>query len=134
MLSRQACLLVGGILLICALETVAYRMFGAAAPQDAPSPFLTTEEARRYLAEHAETLIVDLRSRGEFEAVHTPDAINIPLYAMSGMASSLPADRPILLVDLGSARAYQAYWALRRLRPDIAEIHYVRGWLWDAQR
>ena len=130
MISRNLCLLVGGILIICALETAAYRMFGAAAPQEASRPFLTVEEARRYLAEHADTLIVDLRSRSEFEAGHTPDAVNIPLYAISDMASGLPADKPVLLVDLASLRAYQAYWTLRRLRPDIAELHYVQGWLW----
>ena len=134
MLSRQACLLICGIAFIGALQTAAYHMFGTAAPKDAPKAFLTVEEARRYLAEHAGTLIVDSRTPSEFKAGHTPDAVNIPLFSMAEMASGLPANRPILLVDLASVRAYQAYWTLRRLRPDISEIHYVRGWLWGNKQ
>jgi rhodanese-related sulfurtransferase len=36
------------------------------------------------------SLIVDVRSRGEFEAAHVPGAVHVPFYAMLSQADSLP--------------------------------------------
>lgn len=130
MISRKALLLVGTIALICVLETALYHMFGAHTPEEVPQRFLTVAQARRYLAQHEDVLVIDMRTRREFAAGHTPEAINIPLYQIHRLAADLPSTRPVLLVDVASARAYQGYWTLRRLRPDIAEVYYVRGWLW----
>lgn len=40
---------------------------------------LTEREAAEFLAEHPDTLLVDVRTRGEFDAGHPDGAVNIPL-------------------------------------------------------
>ena len=129
-MSRKTLLIIVTLALCCALETAAYHMFADPGPQDAPQRFFSVEQARAYLAQHPDALIIDLRTRQEYAARHNAGTVNIPLFQLHDLASGLPAGRPVLLVDVASARAYQGYWTLRRLRPDIAEIHYVRGWLW----
>lgn len=131
--SRATVFLVGGIALICLLQTLAYRLFGPTPAAQPEHHRLSVDEARQFMANHPDVLLVDLRSPAEFAAGHTPQSINIPLYALPDRAKELPANRPVLLVDIFNARTYQGYRVLRRLRPDITDMHAVDGWLWGTR-
>ncbi|MBQ9452296.1 MAG: rhodanese-like domain-containing protein [Desulfovibrio sp.] len=130
--TQKTLLFFSGIFLLCVLETIAYRTFGNTTPATETQHRLSVQEARKYIAEHADVLIVDLRSPAEFAANHTSGAINMPLYKLRDMAPTLPSERPVLLVDVTNARTYLGIRVLRRLRPDIVHMHYVDGWMWGT--
>ena len=68
---------------------------------------LTEREAAEFLAEHPDTLFVDVRTRGEFDASHPDGAVNIPLLKLLEAPQSLldKGNVPILLTCDAGYRA-----------------------------
>ncbi|NLB67540.1 MAG: CoA-disulfide reductase [Bacteroidales bacterium] len=56
-----------------------------------------------------ESLIVDVRTKEEFEMGHIPGSVNIPLDELRGRISELPTDKPIVLTCAIGLRGYAAY-------------------------
>lgn len=132
-------LLLGSLLLLCALETGIYRAFQTAPVASPPQPWMSVKEALAYMAAQENLLVVDVRTRHEFSGSHFPGAVNMPLFQLHRLAAKLPADRPVLLTDFAGVRATHAYKILRCVRPDIVNLHYVKGGLvalpvWGASR
>ena len=68
---------------------------------------LTEREAAEFLTEHPDTLFVDVRTRGEFDASHPNGAVNIPLLKLLEAPQSLldKGNVPILLTCDAGYRA-----------------------------
>lgn len=79
------------------------------------------------------TCLVDVRTGGEFEAVHIPGSFNVPLDALGEHARDL-ADlkRPVVLVCQSGARASEAQQKLRRA--GSSAVHVLDGGIasWQA--
>jgi rhodanese-related sulfurtransferase len=60
-------------------------------------------------------LVIDVRSRAEFDAGHVPGSVNLPFWAIPFRASSLPvkANEPIVVYCGHGPRAQLAMAALR---------------------
>ena len=114
--------------LICCLLTIIYLNSGAYyAQKTTKAAYLSPEEATKFLLEHKDALVIDVRTKHEYKENELPGSINIPLFQFYSKVSQIPADRPILITDVANIRALQAYKLLRSLRPDIAEVYYVKG-------
>jgi rhodanese-related sulfurtransferase len=61
-----------------------------------------------YLAEPSRFHLVDVRSDAEWEAAHDQNAVHVPLTELSERASSLPKDKPILLICRTGGRSMRA--------------------------
>ena len=59
-------------------------------------------------------LVVDVRSRDQYEKEHIPGAVNIPLSELESRLDELPRDRP-LIVYCGSSRCTASLKAARLL-------------------
>jgi peroxiredoxin family protein/rhodanese-related sulfurtransferase/TusA-related sulfurtransferase len=59
-------------------------------------------------------MIVDVRSREEFELWHIPGAVNIPLRRVRRALDQIPRDRPVFLYCKVGFRSYLAYRILRQ--------------------
>ena len=72
-------------------------------------------------------VILDVRSRGEFEGGHVPGAIHVPFLDVGERAPSLPAStaEPIVVYCGHGPRAWIAGAALRRR--GFTRISYLRG-------
>jgi len=68
---------------------------------------LTCEEARQFLRDHPDAILVDVRTRGEFDASHPDGAVNIPLLKLLEAPQSLldKGNVPILLTCDAGYRA-----------------------------
>ena len=68
---------------------------------------LTEREAAEFLAQHPDTLLVDVRTRGEYDAGHPDGAVNIPLLKLLEASQVLldEGDVPILLTCDAGYRA-----------------------------
>lgn len=118
------------LLVILCIETWAYWKF--AVPTDTSegdSASLSPEEARRYLRTTAGLLVIDVRSQKEFADGHLPNAVNMPLYAFHHLVKNIPQGTAVLLHCQYGYRSRQAYKLFKRLRPDIANVHYAAGQL-----
>lgn len=76
--------ILGLILLIACIEMVVYTVFGTARPQSPrEQPAMTMEQARHYIRDTGNLLIIDVRSRKEFFRGHLDHALNIPIHSLS---------------------------------------------------
>lgn len=117
---------IGVILLIACIETFVYAVFGTARPQSVgEQAAMTVEQARNYIRDTGNLLIIDVRSRKEFSHGHLDHALNIPIHSFPQLAETIPKDSPVLLYCIQGYRSLQAYKLLRRLRPDIGSIRYM---------
>lgn len=118
-----------GLLLV--LETVIYRHFGDQQSPQRANFRLSSEQAKAFIQKTSDLQIIDVRTKIEFSFHALPNSVNMPLFKIHRMAKTLPSDTPVLIVDLIGARAIQAYKVLRRVRPDLKEIYYLQGDLFD---
>lgn len=116
-----------GIALLAVLETGVYLKFRTELRPSALLAYIPAEEATEYLRNTPHALLVDVRTYREYTGAHLPGAINIPFYTLTKAAASLPADKPIILYCFTGLRSAQAYKNIRRLRPDITDVRYVKG-------
>lgn len=128
---KQRLLTIIAVLLgIACVETWAYWQFAMPAGTGAgESASLSPEEARRYMRTTEGLLVIDVRSQKEFADGHLPNAVNMPLYAFHHLVKNIPQDTAVLLHCQYGYRSLQAYKLFRRLRPDIANVHYAAGQL-----
>lgn len=59
-------------------------------------------------------LLVDIRSKQQYDAFHIRGAINMPLSEIEGRISELPSDRTIVLYSNGTTHAAQAWLLLKQ--------------------
>lgn len=127
--ARISRILLAMVFIACG-ETILYLHFGSprfSVPD--PQGRISAEQARDYIRQTGNLVVVDVRSRKEFAASHVPEALNLPLHSLPRLAKKLPKESPVLIYCLQGYRALQAYKVLKKLRPDITDIRYVAGWL-----
>lgn len=79
--------------------------------QTDPSPSLDAASAQSLIADSPDTLVVDVRTPGEFETAHIPQSVNIPLDQVDGHAGrivSAAGRRPMLVLCQSGPRSVQA--------------------------
>jgi len=69
----------------------------------------------------AKLLILDVRTREEFNQGHVPGAVLIPVQELALRLGELPADRPVLLICRTGRRAQNAYDILVAAMPQMLE-------------
>ena len=79
------------------------------------------------IAAHEAPLVIDVRSRREFDSGHVPGARNIPFWKIPAAASELAdfRDRPLVLYCGHGPRAFIAGAALRRR--GFRRVAYLTG-------
>jgi rhodanese-related sulfurtransferase len=91
---------------------------------------LDADEAVRYLREHPETQVLDVRSDGEFAGGALPGAVNVPLgdAAFDEKAGALDRSRPVLVYCAGGFRSRKAVEKLKTMGfENIQHLH--RGYM-----
>ena len=58
-------------------------------------------------------VIVDVRSKGEYQSDHIPESINIPVEVIAGQLSRLPKGKPIITCCLSGMRSTSAKCILK---------------------
>lgn len=83
----------------------------------------------------AAPVIVDVRTRGEYEAGHVPGAIHVPFYTLLVRQDDIPGprDRPVVVYCEHGPRAGVARLALRLT--GFTDVRYLDGHMgsWKAQ-
>ena len=72
-------------------------------------------------------LLIDVRDPAEFAAGHFPSAINMPVDAVEKQAGEIPTDKPIVFSCASGARAGEAFYLFKDLRPDVKEVFYLEA-------
>jgi rhodanese-related sulfurtransferase len=80
-------------------------------------------------------VIVDVRTRGEYEAGHVPGAIHVPFYTLLVRQDDIPGprDRPVVVYCAHGPRAGVARFALRLT--GFTDVRYLDGHMsgWKAR-
>ena len=109
---------------------------GTGSPADAHAPaadVLEADEVRRLRRHDPAVRIVDVRTGGEFEAVHIPGALNVPLDTLRERALDLAdVEHPVVLVCASGSRAAAARGHLAEA--GTPRLHLLRGGMdaWQA--
>ena len=81
-------------------------------------------------------VILDVRSKAEFDAGHVPGAVHVPFWQVAKSKEVLPSDtnEPLVVYCGHGPRAYMAGAALRRL--GFSRISYLAGHMtrWRRER
>ena len=95
-----------------------------------PIPSIDPSEAQRRLERDDRPVLVDVREQNEWDEVHIPGAIHVPLSAITERYLELPADRPLVLQCASGKRSLVAAEFLRRNGyPDVANMtDGIVGW------
>ena len=90
---------------------------------------ISVDVARKYLREGA--IVVDVRSAGEFQADHLPNAVNIPLGEVNRLPQMVKDKNQVLLLHcLSGTRS-----GMRQAKSRPWDIHMFLIWgLWDAPK
>lgn len=87
---------------------------------------VAVEHARQLLHDDPSIRILDVRTGGEFDAVHIPGSFNVPLDTLGEHRRDLAdVDHPVMLVCKSGARATQAHSTLRDAGK--AHLHILAG-------
>ena len=70
--------------------------------------------------------IVDVRTRGEFQAGHVRGSVNIPLDILSNSLSKIKKDKPVIICCASGARSSSALSILKS--GGFSEVHNGGGW------
>jgi hydroxyacylglutathione hydrolase len=79
-----------------------------------PLPTASLAELTEALRRH-DTQILDVRGQTEYDAIHLPDALHIPLGFLPRQLAAIPRDRPVIVHCAAGYRAQVASSLLRRL-------------------
>ncbi len=95
---------------VCLMALVlGYTAPGLANPQNYPQfaqqqvdpgiviPFISVERVKQELDAGHPQMLVDVRSRAEYDAGHLPRAVSIPLEVLSVRMAEIPRDIPVVL-------------------------------------
>jgi rhodanese-related sulfurtransferase len=87
-------------------------------------PTLSASEVRQLMASNPRTRVIDVRSAGEFAALHIPGSYNVPLELLREHGGELRAehDDPVVLVCRSGMRADQARDLLDRAGLDNLSV------------
>lgn len=80
-----------------------------------PVPEVAAEDARRWLAQHPEAPVIDVREPEEYAEGHLPRARLLTQADLADQLDSLPADEPVLVVCQAGSRSTKATRFLRRM-------------------
>ncbi len=69
--------------------------------------------------------LVDVRDPHEFKAGSISGSVNIPVDKLEKSLDRLPKDKPIIFVCGTGARAGEAYYMLKDLRPEMKDVYYL---------
>jgi rhodanese-related sulfurtransferase len=75
-------------------------------PEEIAVPELAATELRAALAEPAPPLILDVREQYEWNQVHLPEALHIPVNEVPARLGDLPRDRRIAVLCAHGSRSY----------------------------
>jgi rhodanese-related sulfurtransferase len=101
------------------------------------APVLSPSGLDELLREGADIRLLDVRTPGEYEAVHIAGAYNVPLDTLGEHAAEIRAhvDEPVVLVCQSGARARRAEEALRAA--GMPQLHVldggINGWVAAGQ-
>ena len=96
---------------------------------------INTSQLRQLMHEDPLIRVLDLRTRGEFEAVHIPGSFNVPLDTLGEHVHDLAdVEHPVVLVCRSGARATQAHAKLTTAGKQ--RLHLLEGGMdaWEAAR
>ncbi len=131
MSKKNAVCLVLCLAALALLETVVYQHYGNHTLERRPSFCLNTQQAQDLIAREKNLVIVDVRTANEFSFNALPHSLNMPLFRLRKLAPQIAQESSVLIVDLLGIRSTQAYKILRRERPDLKNIYYLKGNLLD---
>lgn len=63
--------------------------------------------------QNGDAFLLDVRSHGEFEAVHAPNAVLIPVQQLPGRISEIPTDKPVYVMCHSGGRSSMAVELLK---------------------
>jgi glyoxylase-like metal-dependent hydrolase (beta-lactamase superfamily II)/rhodanese-related sulfurtransferase len=91
---------------------------------------VSAEEARAILSERHQPLVLDVRTRGEWEAGHIEPSVNIPLNHLIERVTEVPRNRKIIVLCQGGYRSSLAASLLQqRNYTDLVELASgMAGW------
>ncbi|MDT8405098.1 VTT domain-containing protein [Sulfuriflexus sp.] len=99
-------------------------------------PMMTVESLKQRLDDHADILVLDVRSTDEFigEQGHITNAVNIPLEELASRLDELSdrLEHPIAIVCRTDRRSAKA--ALLLAKKGFADVHVVKGGMTDWNR
>ncbi|MEZ7198391.1 rhodanese-like domain-containing protein [Pseudodesulfovibrio karagichevae] len=72
-------------------------------------------------------LLIDVRDPEEYAAGHFPSAINMPVDMVEKQAKEIPTDKPIVFSCATGARAGEAFYLFKDLRPDVEKVFYLEA-------
>jgi len=76
---------------------------------------IAKEEFEKLIQNPGDTIIIDVRTKQEYDAGHFPNAINIPVEELAAKASTLPKDKTIIVSCATGVRAEMGYNQLKDL-------------------
>ncbi len=85
------------------------------------------------LGTDAAPVILDVRTRREYDAGHVPGAIHVPFYTLLVRQDDVPRERPVIVYCQHGPRAGVARWALRMA--GFTDVRYLDGHMsgWQAR-
>jgi rhodanese-related sulfurtransferase len=98
-----------------------------------PADSIDAAELRRLMASDPDLRILDVRTGGEFEAIHIPGSFNVPLDTLGEHARDLASvEHPVVLVCRSGGRATKAHQHLSGAGKDT--LHILDGGMdaWEA--
>ena len=72
-------------------------------------------------------LLIDVRDPEEYAAGHFPSAINMPVDMVEKQAKEIPTDKPIVFSCASGARAGEAFYLFKDLRPEVKDVFYLEA-------
>jgi rhodanese-related sulfurtransferase len=72
-------------------------------------------------------LLIDVRDPEEYAAGHFPSAVNMPVNMVEKKAAEIPTDKPIVFSCATGARAGEAFYLFKDLRPDVKDVFYLEA-------
>ncbi|OIQ50279.1 Thiosulfate sulfurtransferase GlpE [Pseudodesulfovibrio hydrargyri] len=72
-------------------------------------------------------LLIDVRDPEEYAAGHFPSAVNMTVDMIEKQAKDIPTDKPIVFSCATGARAGEAYYLFKDMRPDVEKVFYLEA-------
>jgi rhodanese-related sulfurtransferase len=89
---------------------------------------IDTEQFLTILKDKPESiLLIDVRDAGEYATGHFPSAINMPVDMVEKKAMDIPTDKPIVFACASGARAGEAFYLFKDLRPEVKDVFYLEA-------
>ena len=97
---------------------------------DLPAPGgLGPSEATRVFNERKNDLVIlDVRTKGEFDAGHAEGALHIPVDELADRVQEVPEDAPVLILCRSGRRAAAAFNILARSGRSMENVWFLKGY------